>query len=318
MMRAGYLFIALATLFFSTMEVALKDIAGQFNPVQITMTRFLVGGVALLPFALRALRRRGARLSGQDAAHFAWLGFLGIFVSMTLYQLAVENANASVVAVLFSCNPVFVLIFARLLLDARIERHQVISLLFQGAGILFLINPLATRISTPGLVFSLLAPLAFALYVVAGTRPCARCSGVVVTCGSFLFGGVEMLLLAGLSHIGPAADFFTAHGLELFADIPLFAGYTPENLLHMLYICLGVTGGGYAFYFMAVEATSPVTASLVFFFKPVLAPILAFLLLHEPIPFNMIVGIGLILIGSLCSFRVQAIGAGIRRSLSGK
>ena len=155
-MRAGYLFIALATLFFSTMEVALKDIAGQFNPVQITMTRFLVGGVALLPFALRALRRRGVSLSGQDAAHFALLGFLGIFISMTLYQLAVENANASVVAVLFSCNPVFVLIFARLLLGARIQRHQVISLLFQGAGILFLINPLATRISTPGLVFSLL------------------------------------------------------------------------------------------------------------------------------------------------------------------
>lgn len=300
-MRAGYLFIALATLFFSTMEVALKAIAGQFNPVQITMTRFLVGGVALLPFALHALRARGVRLARQDAAHFAFLGFLGIVVSMTLYQLAVENANASVVAVLFSCNPLFVLLFARLLLHARIQRHQVVSLLFQGLGILFLINPLHLRISAAGLVFSLLAPAAFALYAVAGTRPCARCSGVVVTCGSFLFGSAEMLLLVCVTHIGPAADFFLAQGLPLFAEIPLFGGYTPENLLYMLYICLGVTGGGYAFYFMAVETTSPMTASLVFFFKPVLAPILAFLFLREAIPFTMIVGIGLILVGSLCS-----------------
>ena len=69
----------------------------------------------------------------------------------------------------------------------------------------------------------------------------------------------------------------------------------------MLYICVGVTGAGFAFYFMAMEATSPITASLVFFFKPALAPLLAFLFLHEAIPFNMVVGILLILAGSLVS-----------------
>ena len=41
--------------------------------------------------------------------------------------------------------------------------------------------------------------------------------------------------------------------------------------------------------------------SLVFFFKPALAPILAFLILHEEIPFNMIIGIVLILCGSMVS-----------------
>ena len=34
-MKRGYLFIALATLFFSTMEIALKEVAGLFNPVQL-------------------------------------------------------------------------------------------------------------------------------------------------------------------------------------------------------------------------------------------------------------------------------------------
>jgi hypothetical protein len=42
-MKRGYLFIALATLFFSTMEIALKEVAGQFNPVQLNLTRFLMG-----------------------------------------------------------------------------------------------------------------------------------------------------------------------------------------------------------------------------------------------------------------------------------
>ena len=43
------------------------------------------------------------------------------------------------------------------------------------------------------------------------------------------------------------------------------------------------------------------TVSLVFFFKPILAPILAVLLIDETIPLNMMAGIILILIGSIVS-----------------
>ncbi|MFQ8737101.1 MAG: EamA family transporter [Bilophila wadsworthia] len=50
----------------------------------------------------------------------------------------------------------------------------------------------------------------------------------------------------------------------------------------MLYICVGVTGAGFACYFMAMEATSPITASLVFFFKPALAPVLALFFCRKP------------------------------------
>lgn len=300
-MNRGYVFIALATLFFSTMEIALKSIAGEFHPVQINFTRFLIGGLVLLPFARRALREHGAKLDGGLLATFAFLGFVGIVVSMTFYQFAMENANASVVAVLFSCNPVFVFLFAYLILRADIRRQHVIALILECLGAAILINPLHTDISMAGIVLSALATITFALYAVLGTRPCARCSGVVVTCGSFLFASLEMLVLILLSHVGAVADLFMANGLGLFANIPVFSGYSLSNILTMLYICVGVTGGGYACYFMAIEATSALTASLVFFFKPALAPILALIFLREPIPINMVVGIILILLGSLIS-----------------
>lgn len=300
-MNRGYVFIVLATLFFSTMEIALKSIAGEFHPVQINFTRFLIGGLVLLPFARRALREHGAKLDGGLLATFAFLGFVGIVVSMTFYQFAVENANASVVAVLFSCNPVFVFLFAYLILRADIRRQHVIALILECLGAAILINPLHTDISMAGIVLSALATITFALYAVLGTRPCARCSGVVVTCGSFLFASLEMLVLILFSHVGAVADLFMANGLGLFANIPVFSGYSLSNILTMLYICVGVTGGGYACYFMAIEATSALTASLVFFFKPALAPILALIFLREPIPINMVVGIILILLGSLIS-----------------
>lgn len=300
-MKKGALYIALATLFFSTMEISLKEVSGQFNPMQMTLTRFLIGGLVLIPFAYRTLKKRNNHLDRQSVFYFALLGLIGIVISMTFFQLAVLNAHASVVAVLFSSNPVFVLVLAYFILHEPIRSHQVAALLLEVVGILVLINPLNTQISAAGIAFSLLATMMFALYGVLSKQRCNRFGGAVVTCGSFLFGSLEMLLLAGISHIAPVARFLTGRGLSLFADIPLFTGYTTQSLPVFLYICVCVTGAGYAFYFMAMEATSTSMASLVFFFKPALAPLFALILLHEAIPFNMFIGIVLIVAGSLVS-----------------
>lgn len=300
-MKRGYLFIALATLFFSTMEIALKVVAGQFNPVQLNLTRFFIGGLVLVPFARRMLRKRGVNLDWSALFHFALLALLGIVVSMTLYQLAVENTNASVVAVLFSCNPVFVVVFAALILHTQIRRQHTMALVLECLGILILINPFDTHIGASGIAFTLLSTATFALYTVLGTKLCMRYSGVVVTCCSFLFASAEMALIVAVSRISAVAESLAGWGLGLFANIPLFSGYTPVSFLMMIYICVGVTGAGFAFYFMAMEATSPITASLVFFFKPALAPVLALIFLREAIPLNMVLGILLILTGSLVS-----------------
>lgn len=283
------------------MEIALKMIAGNFNPIQLNCTRFLVGGLVLIPIAARMLQRRQARLDARSLGAFALLGLLGITVSMTLYQLAVENANASVVAVLFSSNPVFVLLFSFLILRAAIMRQHIIALIVECLGIMIIINPLHTDISPAGIAYSLLATVTFALYGVLGARQSARFSGVVVTCASFLCGAAEMLALIALSHAAPVAGWLAAHGLGQYASIPLFSGYTAHNIWIMLYVSVGVTGAGFACYFMAMQATSPITASVVFFLKPALAPLFALLILGESIPFSMAAGIVLILLGSLIS-----------------
>ena len=60
------------------------------------------------------------------------------------------------------------------------------------------------------------------------------------------------------------------------------------------WICIGT-------HMMAMEKTSAQEASLIFFLKPILAPIFALLFLKEEIPLNMIVGIVCFLAGSLCA-----------------
>ena len=123
-LKKGYLYIALSTFFFSTMEISLKLVAGNFNSIQMTVSRFFVGSLVLLPFAIKHLKAIEVKLEKKDLLQFSWLGFVCIVISMILYQLAVMHTKASVVASIFSCNPIFVLFFAHLLLKANMKDHR--------------------------------------------------------------------------------------------------------------------------------------------------------------------------------------------------
>lgn len=301
-MKKGYMYITLTTLIFSTMEIALKLVSNNFNPIQLTFTRFFIGGLFLLPFAIVSLHKKQKYLSKKDLLYFAFLGLLGIVISMCLYQLAILTTKASVVAVLFSCNPVFVTILAFLLLKENIHKSNVLALILEIIGSLIIIDPFNTKLNIFGVVLTMASTLIFALYGVYGKRKCLKFGGIVVTCFGFIFGSLEMLILIGLSNISYISNIFANNNvLSIFSSIPLFTGYSMQTLPVIIYICIINTGLGFAFYFKAMEETSAQTTSLVFFFKPILAPILALILLHEVIPFNMIIGIVFILLGSLSS-----------------
>ncbi|MCH1979704.1 DMT family transporter [Lawsonibacter sp. OA9] len=300
-MKTGYLYIAIAVVMFSSFEVVLKFIAGELNPVQLTFARFVIGFLFLLPLALHTLRKRKKRLDTKTLAYFALLGFTGISLSMTILHLAVEYTSSSVTAVLFSCNPVFVTFLAFFLLHEPIKKRHVAALIFEIIGTLAIINPFHSNLNMLGVSLALLSTLLFSLYGVMGKRKCAEYGGVVVTCFSFLFGSLIVLLFIVLSHIPAVAAAITSAGLPNFANIPILAGYTMENLPYVLYVSAGVAGIGFCSYFLAMEYQPASVVSLVYFFKPALSPILAWWLHREDIPGNMLLGILLIVVGSLCS-----------------
>ena len=152
-MKRGYLYILITTLLFSSMEVALKCIAGQLNPIQLNFSRFLVGGLVLVPLAVRELKKRRLSLDGRALGTFALLGLMGIAVSMSLYQLAVARVQASVVGVLFSSNPVFVTLFAFLLLREKISKNQILGLALDVIGIVLIIQPWHLKLDALGVTY---------------------------------------------------------------------------------------------------------------------------------------------------------------------
>ena len=102
--KKGYFYILITIIMFTSYEVVLKFISGQLNSMHLTLCRFSVGFIILLPLALHTLKKRGERLDGKSMVHFALLGLLGIALSMPILHVAVNYAGSSVAAVLFSCK----------------------------------------------------------------------------------------------------------------------------------------------------------------------------------------------------------------------
>lgn len=300
-MKRGYGYIAIAVVMFTSFEVVLKFIAGQINPVQLTLCRFSIGFLFLLPVALHTLRKREQRLDRGSMAYFALLGLIGIALCMPILQLAVLYTSSSMAAVIFSCNPVFVTVLAFLILQEPIKRRHIAALVLEVLGTVVIISPWNTRLNMTGVALVLLSTLLFSLYGVMGKRKVAEFGGAVVTCFGFLFGSLIVLAFILISHIPAVAQLFQAAGLESFANIPVFAGYTLQNLPYVLFVSVGVAGIGFCAYFLAMEYQPASVVSLVYFFKPALSPILGWAVHGEEISQNMLLGIVLIVIGSLCA-----------------
>jgi drug/metabolite transporter (DMT)-like permease len=288
-LKKGYLYIILAAVIFSTMELVGKMISLNINPYQLTCIRFLIGGVTLLPFAIKEIKTRNLKFHLNDYMFFLFSGVLCVAIGMTLFQLAVLYTKASTVAIVFSTNPMFTVPFAFIILKETINKKTILALSFSLAGILFILDPFKINTDYKGILLAVLSAITFSLYSVIGKLRVNKYGSYVSNCFTFLFG-----------------DFVLLMGLLLF-KVPIVTGINSSNVLQIIYLGIVVTGFGYVFYFLAMKETSAITASTVFFIKPALAPLLALAILHESIPFNTLAGIILILTGSYISIKLKSL-----------
>ncbi|MBK5242250.1 DMT family transporter [Clostridium sp.] len=301
-MKKGYWFIILAAFLFSTMEIVLKMVSNDFNPMQINLIRFFVGAILLLPIAIKKLKSKKTSLTKDDILFFALTGFILVVVSMTFFQLAILYCKASLVAILFSCNPVFVVTFAYFLIGEKLYKHTIISMLLSIIGMICILNPFSMELSLKGIIFIIISSITFALYSVISNKKIEKLGGIVINCFTFLIGSLEMLVIILITKLNFVSSFLSGIGLNEFSNIPIFQGITIEKIPMLAYISICVTGLGFTFYFLAMEETSASTASIVFFIKPALAPILALIILKEVIALNTTIGIVFIIIGSFINF----------------
>ena len=268
--------VIMTALLFGTMEVALKMGGSEFDSLQLTFLRFLIGGIILLPFAAAEARQNKVRLTARDLGWLALVGMMGVGISMVCFQYGVDACNAATASVLICLNPLFTMVIAHIFTSEKMDRLKAAAMVIGLIAIVFMIRPWDVQPgnTVTGMILMLAAAVTFAAYTVMGKRSIARIGTFFQTSISFLLGSMMILVVI------------------VITGRPVLDGVS-ENWLLVLYVGIMVTGLGYFFYFTAIKLSDASTGSIAFFVKPAIAPVFAVTLLHETLLWNTDVGIAL-------------------------
>jgi len=275
----GYLFLLNTLLLLSTFEVVSKSLVGKIDPFQANFLRFFIGGLVLMVFVLI---KGDIKISKKDVKWVVLVGVLGISISMSLLQLSlyVANAKASIVAVIFSSNPIFVCLFAALIDKERLKAYKLIGLLIGviGIGVIFVEK---IELGSSGYMSPLLALISaviFGLYTVIGRKISISMGSLKMNSYSFIVGSLIML---------PFLFIF---------KIPVIT-FDYSGIYQVIYLGVFVTGLAYYTYFRGLNALGSSKGSLVFFLKPALASFIAIIFLKESLTPNLFIGTLLVITG---------------------
>ena len=266
--------LVIAVALFSTIEIAGKIIGNRVAPVTLTAIRFSVTGTVLLSVASLRCKKNFSGLTWKDVAGFFLNGFIGITLAISLFHLAVvQFEKAASAAVVFSVNPVFVVIAARFINREEWTMEKWTAVLLGTAGVACFAWESGTWAadSVTGLVTMLVAAALFGLSICFAKQLMCR-HGAMVTMGfSALFGSVLLLPFAVFDAIRNASEI-------------------SRYWIPVIYIAFAGTAIPYFLYYTGIMKTSVQKGSMAFFLKPVLASVLAGLILGETINRFMIAG----------------------------
>ncbi|MFC1468204.1 DMT family transporter [Verrucomicrobiota bacterium] len=276
----GIIALLLGILVFSSIEVVSKMIEVDMPPFRLAFLRFFIGGAILLPAVLRN-NGNGRNLCKKDYVEFAKLGVIGVTITIGIYHLAIKYCPANVAAIIFSCNPAFVALFAPFLLGEKVSAGKIVSVGLCLAGISW-IGFNFEQTGSPsfvGVILMFVSAICFAFYTVLLKKAVPNYGALTITCAAGLFGSLFLVpITLGLEGLG---------GWN--------CGIT--GWLGVLYLGVVATGFGYLFYFYGISHVEASLGSMTFFLKPFIAALLAWLMLGEKLSRSVLVGGVIILAG---------------------
>ena len=269
-----WLAIALLSLIWGTSYILMKKGLRSFSTYQMASLRILISFVCLLPIALRNL----PKLNKNNLRSILIIGFFGSGIPAFIYPLAQTRIDSSLTGMLNTLSSAFTLAIGILFYKRKAIRSQMagVFLGFLGAA---------------GLLYSGSLTLNYyGLFVVLAT----------------LMNGVsnnEVSKVEGLNGLQiTSLSFFvlSPFALALLLSTDLHAvTLTPHWLQNFSYIAiLSVLGSAFAnaIYYSLVRDTSPVVASVVAYFIPIVATLWGISDNEHPAP-TMFISVLLILAG---------------------
>lgn len=285
----GHLLGGFTVLVWGTTFVSTKVLLRTFSPVEIMVTRFALGFLALL------IASRG-QLRPKKASHeilFALAGLTGVTLYFLMENIALTYISASLVGVIVAAAPLFTALFAAAILHEKLGRWFFCGFICAMAGV--------ALVSLAGVSELHFSPL-----------------GALLGVGAALVWGAYSVIIRHLGAAGyatvPLTAYVFGYGL-LFLLIPAFlegfpaglhAWLEPMHFANLLFLGLGASATCFVTWNRAVFLLGPVRTSAYIYLTPIVTIVSSALILHETMTPAMWAGTVLALGGLILSERDNA------------
>ncbi|AZR78168.1 DMT family transporter [Bacillus cereus] len=280
----GAICLSLAASIWGGMYVVSKYVLDFIPPLTLVWLRFIIAFVVLYGILKLAEKKQKKKVTirKKDWLLFAWIGFIGYFISITCQFIGTKLSDAHTGSLVTSATPAFMVIFAALILKEKLTARRLLSTIIATIGVIIVIGwDIEIGSYFIGTIILVGAAITWALLSIYVKIASIQFSSLVITTYAIFF---------SLFFITP----FMIWELQA-ASIGTVNTYV---ILGVLYLGIVSTAGAFFLWNKGLELLDASIGSLFFFFQPIVGSLLGWLLLNETLNSNFFIG-GILIICSV-------------------
>ena len=296
-----YLEATFAVVIWGASFIATKVALQEVHPVTIVWIRFTIG-VLILGLAV-AMRKQFALPDKKEWGYFALLGFLGITFHQWLQSNGLQTSEASTTAWIVSTTPVFMALLGWLILKEGLGLMKSLGIALAFAGVLLVSSKgdvasiSVGKFGAPGDFLIMISAINWAVFSILSRRGLKSYPASLMMFYLMVLGWVftSVLFFAGPALANSSTpfirDFLAGPG---FSDI---AHLTPKGWMGILFLGVFCSGLAYIAWYDALQALSTAETGVFLYIEPLVAVVVAAIVLGEKITGISLVGGAIILFG---------------------
>ncbi|WP_318582340.1 DMT family transporter [Bacillus paranthracis] len=280
----GAICLSLAASIWGGMYVVSKYVLDFIPPLTLVWLRFIIAFVVLYMILkiTEKKQKKTVTIRKKDWLLFAWIGFIGYFISITCQFIGTKLSDAHTGSLVTSATPAFMVIFAAIILKEKLTARRMLSTIIATIGVIIVIGwDIEIGSYFIGTIILVGAAITWALLSIYVKIASAQFSSLVITTYAIFF---------SLFFITPFMIWeFQSNSIE---HMNLYV------VLGVLYLGIVSTAGAFFLWNKGLELMDASIGSLFFFFQPIVGSLLGWLLLNETLNNNFFIG-GILIICSV-------------------
>lgn len=270
----GSILLSAAASIWGGMFVVVKSVVTIIPPVELVWCRYLIATIFLLLFCW--LKKVKWHWDFRNGTLMILAGVIGDAVSIVTQETGTMLSSAQAGSVITASTPTFMVVFAWLLLHERITKTKVISLVMATLGVLIIV----------GLHFSGSHMLTGVLLLIIAALTWALMS-VINKLISPEYDVLQTTTVAAIVAIICLTPFVITHWSVTLGQVN-FAVFRVWGSLG--YLGAVSTALAFVMWNQGLQYLNAASSGLFFLFQPVVGTLLGWLILHENITWNFLIG----------------------------